>query len=187
MDAALAESIIALSALGGLLSDHRGSLPEREDVHTLTDDFTAMDTKESLALMAAAVTLFGLLAAHRLHFWRDKQKWKADATSAFRMTLSASVSQIPASSEHWGNDVLEKMPSVLREIRVAVDQFAPTLAPRTASSFNKDFAKLRELVEVKLPKSLSSAEILYGGGQYVAKATKVEVHRCIEALRKYAK
>jgi len=141
-----------------------------------------IETPIVVALIAAAVSLFVLLATHQLSKWRESSSRHAAACSKFRATVLDAVSEIPVAPEHWSNAVLSTIPGVCKTIEVAVREFRPFLRKERAIHLDAEWNALKEHCEEKIPKALSPAELMYGGGSAVARKAKEQVHAHIQNL-----
>ncbi|OOG36809.1 hypothetical protein [Rhodanobacter sp. C05] len=142
--------------------------------------------------MPVAVASIGVVGAlivavinHHLSKRRESVARAAMAGAKFRGSVEASLADVPPADKHWSNEVLIAFPSMLQKLGIAVAEFKPFLPGETASSFESQWHALKAQEE-KIPKALSAAELLYGGGSLVAKASKEEFHAVVKRLLSYA-
>ena len=137
------------------------------------------------ALVATAVTLFTVIAVHRLTLWRDLRSRRVQASAKFRAAIHSAIVNVPPVSEHWGNAVTPALSNATASIGLAVAEFAPHTGYRK-QVIVQEFDLLKRHCVVELPKALSHAEILYGGGSSAAKEAKEQFYIHIQKLLSFA-
>ena len=137
------------------------------------------------ALVAAAVTLFTVIAVHRLTLWRDLRSRRVQASAKFRAAIHSAIANVPPVSEHWGNSINPALSNVSASVSVAVTEFAPHTGFRKRVLV-QELELLKSHCVVELPKALSHAEILYGGGSLAAKEAKEQLYTHIQKLLSFA-
>lgn len=141
-------------------------------------------------ILAAAITVVGAFAVAALvHFLskrREVQGRAAAACSAFRGEIESVVSRVPPATEHWDHDSLASLSTICSEISVAAAKLAPFLEANTRTKLLTEVETLKLHCEENLPKALSPAEIIYGGGQIVAETVKRQFHDHVRTILSYA-
>ena len=93
---------------------------------------------------------------------------------------------MPEPERHWGNPVLESMPEVVVNIGKAVAQFKPFIQGKRGEEFEDEWLNLKAHIVTQIPKALSTAEILYGGGTALARRSKEKFHEHVKRLLEFA-
>lgn len=96
------------------------------------------------------------------------------------------MSSVPPASEHWNNQVLSIFPEICTTIEVAVGEFQPFLSPKSGFNLEAEYIAFKQHCKEKIPKALSAAELMYGGGTVTAKESKQQFHKHIENLLCFA-
>jgi len=138
-------------------------------------------------LVGAILPLLGYVIFHRLASHREKESRLASASNDFRETILKATSLIPDSKQYWDNDVLKQLPTVLEEIKLAVNVYAYFLSDSKNNKLNKTYNDIQDLMNTKIPEALSKENVLYGGGQHTPEEARKLFHEYIETIISYAK
>jgi hypothetical protein len=134
------------------------------------------------ALIGIVITLFGFIIVHRLSMWREKQSRRISACNSFRNTVIAVVSRVPHADKHWEKPILDDMPKFVVELGSAVALLKPSLSKTERKQLENEWLNLKSHIENQLPKALSAAEVLYGGGSEMAQKSKIKFHKQAQKL-----
>ena len=132
--------------------------------------------------VGAVLPLAGYLIVHWLNASREKTARYAAACKDFRTTIIATTADIPEANEHWDNCVLMRIPEVVRKLEIAVAIFAYFLPGSKKKNLHKAWDEMKTLLEEEIPKALSAANILYGGGPMSAPNVKARFYRLKESM-----
>ena len=137
-------------------------------------------------LIGAAIPLLGFIVVHRLNLSRERKSRLASACAAFRAAITFAASRVPEPEKHWENLVLDGMPQIVANIGTAVVQFKPFIQGKRRGEFEAEWLNLKAHIETQIPKALSPAEIMYGGGAAMARESKKKFHERVNRLLEFA-
>lgn len=138
------------------------------------------------ALLVVVIALVGWFVVHRLSMQRERRSRHASACNAFRSKIISAVSRVPQADKHWGSEILEDMPKIVIEMGEAVSLFKLSLTKKRRNKLDSEWLDIKSHIETQVPKALSAAEVLYGGGSAMAKDAKVTFHEKIQNLLNFA-
>lgn len=148
----------------------------------------AVDTPSPyIPVAVAAISLGGIYLAHLFSKRRESITRHAAACSKFRAAVLSAVSGIPAATVHWDNQILSSLPTMCTTIGLAVDEFRPFVTGDRLAGLDNEWDALKQHCEDQIPKALSAAELMYGGGSPVAKSAKEQLHAHVKNLLSLAK
>jgi hypothetical protein len=110
----------------------------------------------------------------------------AAAAQTFRPAIRAAIDSIPLSDAHWNSDVISKFPVLCRDINRAVSEFNHFLPWYRRHSFCHVWQELKHHCDEEIPKALSAAEKIYGGGPAATALAKENFHVHVNKLLSYA-
>lgn len=143
-----------------------------------------------IPFIAAGITVAGAIGvailAHKFSARREAIARTAAACVKFRGAIASVISGIPPADTYWDNKLLSTLPSLCTSIEIAVVEFRPFLASESRNRFDDEWKALKKHCEEQIPKALSDSEILYGGGPFVAKASKKQFSAHISNLLSFA-
>lgn len=146
-----------------------------------------METVSIISLLSIIVALCGYIIFHHLTLKREKISRLAESSNIFRNSVLKSVSHIPKANDHWDNKTLKSMPNVVIELELAVELFKVFLSKTNKENFEKEWSYLKKHIENQIPKSLSTAKVMYDGGAPLAKEAKEKFHEQLQKILNYAK
>lgn len=142
-------------------------------------------------LVAAGVTVIGAFGVAAVIHWLSKRREaatrRAASCSRFRAAVLSAVAAIPTASEHWDNQVLSSLSAICTTIGVAVGEFRPFVTSRHLVGLDNEWGALKKHCEEQIPKALSAAELMYGGGTPIAGSAKEKFHAHVQNLLSFAK
>mgnify|MGYP005754923727 CR=1 FL=1 len=136
-------------------------------------------------LVGAVLPLLGYIVFHRLASHRERESRIAKAAADFRSTIIEAVAFVPPPGSYWDNNVLKCMPDALAKVKMALDIYSYFLSKSKRNELGVLFARFQVLVESEIPTALSTANVMYGGGQCTPEEARVKFHKLVQEILKY--
>ncbi len=137
-------------------------------------------------VIAAGVALAVPVVNHILSRRRESAARLAAACTAFRKDIETAASVVPPASQGWGNEVVAALPTVCKSVETAAKTFSPFLPKDQRRKFLAAHKVFKLHCTEAIPKALSNAEIMYGGGASGAKAARQRFYSHLNGLLSYA-
>lgn len=137
-------------------------------------------------LVGAVLPLFGYLAFHYLAIHREREARFAESCGSYRSKIVQTTSRLPAADKHWDNEVLALIPGIVGEVGVAVEIFGYFLPRPKRNQLEAAYTELKSVAEKDVPSAMSSANVLYGGGQQTPQTARKSFWEKIEELKSFA-
>jgi len=104
---------------------------------------------ENRILLSICLTLFGLLAVHRLALYRQKESSRIVAANDFVSTITLELSEIYPVSSNWPEDIDCYLRNKFPILQAAIENYKPYV--KNQKGFNKawDFYRLGEEGRIK--------------------------------------
>ena len=137
----------------------------------------------AISFLCACLAILGAFSLQRFIGFRN-------ASTKFRSAVLTSTSRIPGVNEHWGSEVVDQLPKICSDVKLAVFEFEPHLQGLTnhkAQRFISDRESLERHCSEHVPKSLSAAEVMFGGGPSGALKAKEQFFGLVKQLLRQAR